>query len=500
MRTHVVFALTAIATGVSVGAIPSLQVDTTSGRAYGMINGSNPDVVQFLGIPYGEAPVGSLRFSPPKMKLPVGDIDATKSGPNCPQYYSNNATLYPSVYAYDSPFLQPLPGWSEDCLNLNIWTPYSTQHNSSELLPVIIWIFGGGFYEGGTNTLGFDASYWVQRSKSHIGVAMNARVNIFGFPNARGLHEIDENVNVGLMDQRLAIEWIRDNIEAFGGDPSQMVVWGQSSGSASTDYLNYAYPDDPIVGGFIQHSGSVFATGQSKDSEMLNFTAMAQNVGCADLSAAEELSCMRHNASAEDIIDYYQKYNLNPSQGALSFTTIVDEITKFSNYTQRALAGNFSQLPVISGTNGHEMASLASWPGPSGPNMTDLASTTLSHQQCPENYNAGLRAQLNVTTFRYLNNASFPNISPRWWEGAYHTSELPLLFGNLRFTDLYVAFARDPINALPALGWPSYTPEGQLWLWNPKDDNGVAVAVSKLISAESVISPCDDVAWSISEP
>jgi hypothetical protein len=78
-----------------------------------------------------------------------------------------------------------------------------------------------------------------------------------------------------------------------------MVVWGQSSGLASTDYLNYAYPDDPIVGGFIQHSGSVFATGESSNDQMLNFTAVAEHVGCGNRSAVEELQCMRYNASAE---------------------------------------------------------------------------------------------------------------------------------------------------------------------------------------------------------
>lgn len=128
-----------------------------------------------------------------------------------------------------------------------------------------------------------------------------------------------------------------------------------------------------------------------------------------------------------------------------------------------------------------------------------------------------LRAQLNVTTFRYLNNASFPNISPRWWEGAYHTSETPLLFGTFavygdvpatpleyatsaKWQDLYVAFAKDPENGLPALGWPRYSPEGQAWFWNPKNDNGTTVAVSKLVPAKSLISPCDSISWSITQP
>lgn len=169
-------------------------------------------------------------------------------------------------------------------------------------------------------------------------------MNIFGFPNSRGLDEEGTNLNVGLLDQRSAVEWVRDNIEAFGGDPSRMVLWGQSSGSASTDYYNYAYPEDPIVGGYIQHSGSVFATGESKDAQMLNFSTVAQNVGCADLSARDELRCMQLNASAVDIIDFWQQYNPKHSDGQLSFTTIVDGVTKFQDYTERAKAGNYSKL------------------------------------------------------------------------------------------------------------------------------------------------------------
>jgi hypothetical protein len=112
------------------------------------------------------------------------------------------------------------------------------------------------------------------------------------------------------------------------------------------------------------------------------------------------------------------------------------------------------------------------------------------------------RAHLNTATFRYLNNVSFPNISPRWWEGAYHTSELPLLFGtyavygnaspmalesatSAEWQDLYVAFARDPVNALPALGWPSYNrgPGGKPWMWNPRGEDGDVRVVSELIEA-----------------
>ncbi|KAL4800374.1 Alpha/Beta hydrolase protein [Aspergillus venezuelensis] len=508
--------------GGTVNALANLSVNTTSGRAYGLVNGSAPDVVQFLGIPYGEAPIGELRFRPPVRKRPIaGDIiDATKPAGLCPQYHEDKER-YPSVYTYDAPWLQPWGNWTEDCLNLNVWAPYNPIPSSREesLLPVIIWIFGGGFYEGGLDTLAMDPSQWIQRTRSHIVVAINARVNIFGFPNSRGLDEEGQNLNVGLIDQRSAIEWIRDNIAAFGGDASKMVLWGQSSGSASTDYYNYAYPEDPIVGGFIQHSGSVFATGESKDSQMLNFSSVAQGVGCSGLSPRDELRCMQFNASAEDIVSFWQTYNLNHSEGQLSFTTIVDGATKFQNYTERAIVGKYSKLPAVVGTNYNEMASLIDWPGVAGPNLTDLHVQTLGHQQCPANYNSRLRFDTNSTTFRYLNNASFPNISPLPWEGAYHTSELPLLFGTFkqyglgnstpsaleyataaRWQDFYVAFARDPVGGLPAAGWPAWTPNGSVLMWNPKSENGTTLAVSRPINAKDVGAPCEDITWSIQIP
>ena len=152
------------------------------------------------------------------------------------------------------------------------------------------------------------------------------------------------NLNMGLLDQRVAIEWVRDNIAAFGGDPGRMVMWGQSSGAASSDFFNYAYPDDPIVSGFIEESGSVFATGVTVDLDHRNFSSVAQNLGCDGLSAKEEFSCLQQNVSAEAIIDFYSQYNLNNSVGQLHWTTMIDNVTKFSNYTERTLQRNFSML------------------------------------------------------------------------------------------------------------------------------------------------------------
>lgn len=168
--------LSALQYSLPVHGATSLNIHTTSGLVKGLINGSHPDVAQFLGIPFAAAPIGDLRFAAPATYEVRGILDATKQGPLCPQYLLTKANS-PSVYTYDTPWLQPEGPVSEDCLTLDIRAPYEPQIPRAEPLPVLIWIFGGGFYEGGTRTLGMDGSPWVQRSKSHIIVAIKYVVN-----------------------------------------------------------------------------------------------------------------------------------------------------------------------------------------------------------------------------------------------------------------------------------------------------------------------------------
>lgn len=310
-----------------------------------------------------------------------------------------------------------------------------------------------------------------------------------------------------MLDQRAAIEWIRDNIANFGGDPQKMYLWGQSSGAASVDYYNYAWSHDPIVKGLIMHSGSVFATGTSKDTTHMNFTSVAQNVGCESGSAAEELACMR-TVSWQSIIEYYENYNLNHTTGALGFTTVVDHLTKFPDYVNRTLAGKWSGLPAIMGNDQWEMTSLLAWPGIDGyPNISDVKSQTLSRHVCPGVYVSNLRANVSAPTWKYYNTANFTNVSPRPWEGAYHTSELAYLFGtyaeyNLdiagpsaqevltaeKWQDLYLAFMQNPKHGLTEKGWPQYRTDGHVMMFG---GNGTS-KVWELFKAEVLEELCKD--------
>lgn len=168
-----------------VAALDTLRVNTTVGEIYGMVNGSSPGVAQFMGIPFAEPPLGSLRFLAPRPKSRESEtIDATYARPNCPQYPINKQTQ-PNVYTYDAMWLQPDAPTSEDCLTLNVYAPYKALAASNDPeplpLPVLVWIFGGGFNSGGLEELVFDPSNWIQRTEEHIVVMIkyeNAYHNI----------------------------------------------------------------------------------------------------------------------------------------------------------------------------------------------------------------------------------------------------------------------------------------------------------------------------------
>jgi carboxylesterase type B len=182
----------------------------------------------------------------------------------------------------------------------------------------------------------------------------------------------------------MAIEWVRDNADAFGGDASRITIWGQSSGAASVDFYNFAYPHDPIVAGLIQHSGSVFATGKYSDTQMLNFTFIANHFGCENLTPTKEVNCMR-KVPFKKIVKFMLKHNLANPDNQLTFKPAIDGRTRFENYTRREELGRFSHVPAIIGTNANEEASLLTW-DPKHINMTNFQYETNYTHLCPASY------------------------------------------------------------------------------------------------------------------
>lgn len=145
----------------------TLRVNTTIGTVTGFTETTAPHVVQYLGIPFAEPPINNLRWLPPVAKVPIenGTINATSFGASCLQY----AVDLPTVYTIDAPEFLVSGPTDEDCLTLNVWKPLGY---GPEKLPVIVWIHGGAFQEGGGEIPYQIPTQWVERSQSHIVVGI----------------------------------------------------------------------------------------------------------------------------------------------------------------------------------------------------------------------------------------------------------------------------------------------------------------------------------------
>ncbi|KAL6827071.1 Alpha/Beta hydrolase protein [Trichoderma sp. SZMC 28015] len=254
---------------ISVAAQGQVNVTIPSGTIMGS---SVEDVEFFKGIPFADPPIGELRFKPPQtLSTHLGDFDATKKAKLCSQgpifTVSSNPRVAPfALKAERESFGNPVPpeNESEDCLTITIHRPAGTE--AGDDLPVLFYIFGGGFVIGGTSAAINDPTVLVQTGidlgKPFIFAAVNYRVGGWGFmPGAEILR--DGSANAGLLDQRKGLEWVADNIAAFGGDPSKVTIWGQSSGSISVFEQLVLYDGDntyngnPLFRAAIMNSGSV---------------------------------------------------------------------------------------------------------------------------------------------------------------------------------------------------------------------------------------------------
>ena len=269
---------------------PSLGiVDTTVGRMTG-VRGDVEGVTIFKGIPYAAPPVGDLRWAPPQAPEAWNGVRVMNTYADACLMYTFDGDMNAEPWKSDFYYME-LPELSEDCLYLNVATNSVT---GDELKPVFVWYHGGGLRHGYSHEVEFNPG--VLAGKDVIVVTVGQRLGVFGYmslPQLSAESEYGGSGNYGLMDEIKAMEWVRDNIAAFGGDPNNVTVGGQSGGAAKSAALFVSEPAEGLAHRLIMQSGLQF-TGTYMplaDAEARGVTWL-QHLGLTGEETLEELRAM----------------------------------------------------------------------------------------------------------------------------------------------------------------------------------------------------------------
>lgn len=289
----------------------------------------------FKGIPYAAPPIGDLRWRPPAEAASWdGPRDATAFGPPCP----SRDLLAPS-----SP-----PGGSEDCLTLNVWTPAP---EPAAPLPVMVWIHGGAWIAGTASQAHTDGTQLVRNGV--VFVSLNYRLDTLGFLAHPALSDENEGTsgNWGLQDQQAALRWVRDNIAAFGGDPARVTVFGESAGGHAV--CTHMVASQDLIAGAISQSGICSLRLDNLQTAHGHGEALARQFDCGE--ADDVLACLRE-VPAEEIVVVTDPKSIPGSllTHPLPFKPIVDGVVLAEQPAAAIAAGNFANVPFLSGTTADE--------------------------------------------------------------------------------------------------------------------------------------------------
>ncbi len=312
-------------------------VATASGRVAGTRLDSG--VKAYLGIPFAAPPVGDLRWAPPQPASWSGVFNADRFGPECIQVLRPHDINH---YFGEQPS-------GEDCLSLNIWTPANARPQDG--LPVIVFIYGGGFTIGASGMANYSGEQMAQRGA--VFVNFNYRVGALGFLAHPDLtaEQGGTSGNYGTMDQTAALQWLHDNIASFGGDPDKVVIMGQSAGARSVATQMFA----PAARGLFR--AGVMSSGCNLRSPATTL-GQAEQVGVQFQQAvgAADLAAMR-NVPADRILAAQAENQLGLSVAGVRLSgPIIDGQILPAQFSDLLQSGDFAHVPVIASYNSDDIA------------------------------------------------------------------------------------------------------------------------------------------------
>lgn len=320
----------------------SNHIETKYGKIEGVDQGT---YVEYRGIPYAKPPVGELRWKAPQPPEPFdGVYQATK-------FQAKSCQRDGSSPPWDKDFYDD-PSYerhnSEDCLYLNVWAP-----KNAENCPVAFWIHGGAFMGGHSSEKEFDGAAYCKRGV--IFVSIQYRLGIFGFLAHPWLTaEAGTSGNYGILDQIAALKWVHENIAAFGGDPNNITVFGQSAGAMSTQTLISSPLTENLIKRAILQSGGSYGEGLHRDMTLQE--EEEYGLALSEILNVNSLEEMRSKSMEEiaAVTDKFMEKNMPKAKG-LFLTPVMSGKVLTDGYYKLVDKGEIKDIPYMLGSTKNDI-------------------------------------------------------------------------------------------------------------------------------------------------
>ncbi|MGC1295178.1 MAG: carboxylesterase/lipase family protein [Alloacidobacterium sp.] len=336
-------------------------VATSAGRVVGYLRNG---ICTFQGIPYGDTTEGASRFMPPAKPKPWNGVRSSRQhGPVAPQAaragWANDEEAF--MFSWDDGIQ------GEDCLRVNVWTPAV---NDNKKRPVMVWLHGGGYAAGsGQELLSYDGENLARRGDVVV-VTLNHRLNVLGYLNlAKYGDKYASSANVGMLDIVAALEWVRDNIAAFGGDPGVVTIFGQSGGGGKVSTLMGMPAAKGLFHRAIVESGSMLRANTEERSQKLTDLLIAElGLTASTIDQLQTLPYAQLSRASQEVM---RKNNPRPAGGVpnfrrmaemLGFSPVVDGTILPAHPFDPQASAISADVPMIMGSTLNEFVTAINHP------------------------------------------------------------------------------------------------------------------------------------------